>query len=263
MKLMLSKLGIQSVSVIVMALAITRPASPFIAETNSPVYSQKATQLLGIYQALPPGAKMPGIPSVLQDDPVSLDLTAAAKTRVGAQHSADPKELCQVLGPFRMMAQLDTKFEILRDAPDKLVLLFQKSSWGHVRTIGIGAKHLQDYSKVRPMWNGDSVADWDQDTLVIDSIHFTGRTWLNDDGVVNSRQLRLTERLRLLDHGRILKYQATATDPDVLLHPATYTRYFIRSTQEISEDNCFAPHISRSAATSRSSAQAQPSGDKK
>ena len=62
---------------------------------------------------------------------------------------------------------------------------------------------------------------------------------LSDAGVANSKQLHLTERLRLLDDGRYLRYQATATDPEVLVHPATYTRYFVRSNQEITEDNCF------------------------
>ena len=220
-------------------LCLAWHASPISSASDLPVYGEAVSQLVGIYQAVPQGTRIPGLHLTVKNDPVSLDLTSTVRERVTAQHATDPKDLCQVLGPFRMMALPETRFEILRDAPDKLVMLFQKSSWGHVRTIGLNTKHPLDYSKVRPMWNGDSIATWDKDTLVIDTIHFTAKTWLSDAGVANSRQLHLTERLRLLDDGRYLRYQATATDPEVLVHPATYTRYFVRSNQEITEDNCF------------------------
>jgi hypothetical protein len=83
------------------------------------------------------------------------------------------------------------------------------------------------------------VAHWEGSTLMIDSAHFTGKTWLNEAGVVNSSKLHLVERLRSIRDGQYLEYQATATDPDVLTRPVSYTRYFKRTTREIREYNCF------------------------
>lgn len=207
---------------------------------QGPVFSEKVTKLMGVYEAMPLNAAIPDAKAPL---PVALDrlpLTPAAlQAQVVAQHAPDPKDLCQVLGPFRLMARPDTRFEILRDAPNKLVMLFEKSSWGNVRNVRLDAEPLPATPQLRPMWNGDSTAKWDGDTLVIHSVHFTNKTWLNETGVVNSKQLQLTERLRMIDGGQYLVYQATAVDPDTLTAPISYTRYFKRSTHVIHEDSCF------------------------
>ena len=34
-----------------------------------------------------------------------------------------------------------------------------------------------------PLWMDDSIAKWDGDTLVVDTIAFNGKTWLNGQGV--------------------------------------------------------------------------------
>jgi hypothetical protein len=205
---------------------------------DGPALTPGALSFLGIYESVPPGEKVPGAIAASPGALDSLPLTAEAQQQAAARPTIDPKDMCQVLGPFRMMARPDVKFEILNDAPNKFVMLFERSSWGHVRTIGIDARHL-DFTNVRPMWNGDSIATWEHGILVIDTVHFTSKTWLNEFGVLNSKQLHLTERLRLLDGGKYLEYQATATDPDVLVKPVAYTRYFKRTTSEITEYNCF------------------------
>jgi hypothetical protein len=230
---------------------MTRPAhyaGPFLLllglcgvlhAAEEPAFSAEASRLVGIYEALP--ADEP-LPAGLSPTPPSLDplhvTPAAAQAQATAAAGPDPKSACQVLGPFRYMARPDVKFEILRDAPNKLVVLFQNESWGHLRTISIDAAHDPALAKARPLWNGDSVAVWKGDTLEIDSTHFTNKTWLNDAAIVNSKQLHLTERLRLIDGGKYLEYRVTAVDPEVLTEPASYTRYFKRTTREIVEDTC-------------------------
>jgi hypothetical protein len=207
---------------------------------QGPVFSEKVSELMGVYEALPLGVVLPGSVAARPPTLDTLPLTPAAlKAQVAAQHGPDPKDLCQVLGPFRMMARADTRFEILRDAPNKLVMLFEKSSWGNVRNVRLDADPLPVTPQLRPMWNGDSTAKWDGDALLIHSVHFTNKTWLNENGVVNSKLLQLTERMRVIDNGQYLEYQATAVDPETLTAPVSYTRYFRRSKRVIREDNCF------------------------
>lgn len=207
-------------------------ALPPASAATDPAFTAKASSLLGIYESS-------DAPRGFTDSPASLDhlpVKAASPEKPGP----DPKDACQVLGPFRYMARPDVAFEILRDAPNKLVFLFANEYWGHLRTISIDAGHTPALAKARPLWNGDSVANWKGDTLEIDSIHFTNKTWLNDAGVVNSKQLHLTERLRLVDGGKYLQYHVTAVDPEVLTEPVSYTRYFKRTIREIQEYDCLA-----------------------
>ena len=206
-----------------------------------PSFSEKASRLLGIYEAVPEGAALPTGAEATDKHP-SLALTPAAlEAQSKARLGPDPKDVCQVMGPFRYMARSDVKFELLRDAPNKLVMVFETPAWGHLRTINLDAVHAERIAKARPLWNGDSVARWNGDSLEIDSVHFTNRTWLNDAGVVNSKQLHLLEELRLVDGGRYLEYRATAQDPEMLTRPASYTRLFRRTNSEIQERGCSIP----------------------
>jgi hypothetical protein len=212
-----------------------------------PAFTERASQLLGIYEAVPATA-LPAADLHAEQD-VPLLLTPAGLTaQSAAQLGPDPKDMCQVMGPYRYMARADVKFELLRDAPNKLVMVFEHPAWGHLRTINLDVVHAEGIAKARPLWNGDSVARWNGDRLAIDSIHFTNRTWLNDAGVVNSKQLHLTEELRLVEGGKFLVYRATADDPAMLEKPASYTRYFRRTDSEIQEHGCSLPKLAKAPA---------------
>ncbi|OFW01183.1 MAG: hypothetical protein A3I61_08055 [Acidobacteria bacterium RIFCSPLOWO2_02_FULL_68_18] len=66
-----------------------------------------------------------------------------------------------------------------------------------------------------PLFNGNSSAWWDGDTLTIDSIGFDERTWIMNTGWYHSDQLRLIERIRRPSMN-YLEYQFTVEDPKVL-----------------------------------------------
>jgi hypothetical protein len=71
----------------------------------------------------------------------------------------------------------------------------------------------------QPSWLGYSVGKWDSDTLVVDTIGFNDRSWLDARGHTHSNALHLTERFRRLDFGH-MEVQMTIDDPK------TYTRPF-------------------------------------
>ncbi len=71
----------------------------------------------------------------------------------------------------------------------------------------------------QPSWLGYSVGKWDGDSLVVDTIGFNDRGWLDARGHAHSEALHLTERFRRLDFGH-MKVQLTFDDPQ------TYTRPF-------------------------------------
>src|SRR5262249_16556845 len=69
-------------------------------------------------------------------------------------------------------------------------------------------------SDPRPSFMGYSVGRWDGDTLVVDTIGFKDRTWLDFAGVPHTEKLRMTERIRRTSFGR-LEIAETIDDPEV------------------------------------------------
>ena len=78
-----------------------------------------------------------------------------------------------------------------------------------------GRMHTKDPD---PTFNGESVAHWDGDTLVIDTIAIDERTWNNFTGWFHSDQEHVVERLTRPSMN-YLTYQVTIEDPKVFTRP--------------------------------------------
>jgi len=74
-----------------------------------------------------------------------------------------------------------------------------------------------------PSWNGNAVAKWDGDALVIDSIAYNDKTEIN--GYRHTESLHIVERLTRPDVNT-LKYEATIEDPNVFAGPWMIQRTF-------------------------------------
>lgn len=72
----------------------------------------------------------------------------------------------------------------------------------------------------QPSWFGYSVGRWDGDTFVVDTVGITERTWLDDSGYPHSDDLRITERIRRPDFGR-MEIEFTFDDPKAYTKPWT------------------------------------------
>jgi hypothetical protein len=71
-----------------------------------------------------------------------------------------------------------------------------------------------------PDWMGYSVGHWEGDTLVVESIGFNDRTWLDMAGHPHTESLKTTERIHRRDLGH-LEIDKTFTDPKALQVPWT------------------------------------------
>src|SRR5579885_641019 len=74
-----------------------------------------------------------------------------------------------------------------------------------------------------PTWMGDSVAHWEGDTLVVDTIGFNDKTEIS--GFRHSEALHVVERFTRSDFNT-LNYEATIEDPNVFAQPWKVTRQF-------------------------------------
>jgi hypothetical protein len=67
-------------------------------------------------------------------------------------------------------------------------------------------------------WLGDSRGQWEGDTLVVDSIHFSDKTWFDRAGNFHSEELHVIERYSPVGRDHI-NYEATIEDPKVFTRP--------------------------------------------
>ena len=104
-------------------------------------------------------------------------------------------------------------FEIIQ-IPGRVVELFEFNHF--VRQIYTNGPH-EHAKDLDPSWMGDSVGWWEGDTLVIDSVGFNDKTWLDRAGLPHSDQLHVIERITRPKHDTLVVH-ITIDDPK------TYTK---------------------------------------
>ena len=71
-----------------------------------------------------------------------------------------------------------------------------------------------------PKYYGRAVAEWEGDTLVVDTIDFNEDFWFSNGGVPHTEQLHLVERISRPDYNT-LRYEVTIDDPWAYTRPWT------------------------------------------
>jgi hypothetical protein len=98
-----------------------------------------------------------------------------------------------------------------------------------------GRPHPKDPN---PSWMGDSIGKWEEDTLVVDTIGFNDKTWLDQVGHPHSDALHIIERIHRTAPD-MLQIDFTFDDPKAYTKPWTGTKQFkLRPDWQISEYVC-------------------------
>jgi len=86
---------------------------------------------------------------------------------------------------------------------------------------------------------GESVGRWEGQTLVIETFALHADTVLDREGLPKTPEMRIVERLRLIDDGQRLEDLMTLTDPDMYERPWTArVVYERRPGLQLKEYNC-------------------------
>ncbi len=105
--------------------------------------------------------------------------------------------------------------------PDEVIMMFEYDRIvRHIYTDGRPHDEFLD----PPLWMGDSIGKWDGDTLVIDTLGFNDKTWLDRAGLPHSDALHVTERMRRADH-------ETLTDDITIEDPKAFTKSWTAQTR--------------------------------
>ena len=143
----------------------------------------------------------------------------------------DPAQYCLPNGVVRMT---NLPYKIVQ-TPKLVVLLSEGNTHSYRRFFLDGRPHNLDLDP--NSWNGDSIAHWDGGTLVVDTIGFNDKTWLDDTGKPHSDDLHVIERFHRLDAGH-LEIQYTLEDPKALTRPFSFTRVLVPAGRELQERFC-------------------------
>jgi hypothetical protein len=121
----------------------------------------------------------------------------------------DPSLQCDPQGIPRLLFGATFEFGT---AADRTMMLFS-TAWRPIWTDGRRLPADPD-----PTWMGTSVGRWEDDyTFVVNSVGFTDRTWLGQEGQPHSDEMKVEERWHRVDRDT-LTLNATMDDPK------TYTR---------------------------------------
>jgi hypothetical protein len=118
----------------------------------------------------------------------------------------DPAERCIPPGIPREMLQ-PFPWEIVF-ARDRVIMIFEYQSL--VRQIFTdGRGHPKD---LEPTYMGNAIGKFEGDALVIDTVGFNDKTWLDPMGLPHSDAMHVTERIRRVDHNTLVD-EYTIDDP--------------------------------------------------
>jgi hypothetical protein len=147
---------------------------------------------------------------------------AVTRARIDGRAKADADAIrwCNLLGmPFVMDSgrPLD-----LRVGSTAIILVPENASAPRYLYLDRTTHISQDIYD--PSTNGDSIARWDGDALVVDTVGFHGERGITaiPGGGYRTDTSRLAERFRLLKNGAVLSVTFTWTDPNMFREPHTY-----------------------------------------
>lgn len=229
-------------------LALLAAVSALHAQTNAepgaakPQIKSSIPDLLGnwlgggaTFSITDPGGKFAG---TAQDD-VPYQPSALAKLRSERPHTGanasfdttDPRiNYCDPIGLPRIYSVPNlVKFV---QTPNAVYMLFEYDSVG--LQVPLNAQHPEDPD---PSWYGDSVGRYEGDTLVIDTVGFNDKTWLDHVGRPHSDELHLIQRFRRIDHDH-LQLDITFDDPKAYTRPWTGRKIFKLSDKKFIDHSC-------------------------
>jgi hypothetical protein len=141
--------------------------------------------------------------------------------RKAAKGKGDPEALCLPDGAVRVT---DLPYKVVQ-GPKMLVWLAEGNVHSYRRFFLDGRTQKAALEVEPETRSGISVGKWDGDALVVDTIGFDDKTWLDSTGKPHSQAMHLTERYTRPDLGH-LNVQITIEDEKALTKPYTFSRTF-------------------------------------
>ena len=129
---------------------------------------------------------------------------------------------------------MERPFAIVQ-AANRIMFVYEGGSHVWRQVWMDGRPHPKDPN---PNWLGHSIGHWEGDTLVVDSVGFNDKTWLDDAGHPHTERLHVIEKYSRTD-AQSMKYDVVIDDA------GTYTKswkssnsFSFRRGEKLAEDIC-------------------------
>jgi hypothetical protein len=149
-----------------------------------------------------------------EEEPVRPEAVAVQKKRSTV---GDPASRCLPAGiPESLFFY---SFKIIQ-APEEIVMLLEDGDPARqIHTDGRGLPR-----DPQPAWMGYSVAQWEGDTLAVDTTGFNEEAWLDGSGHPRSETMHIRERYHRVDFGH-MDLDVTIDDPKYYTRPYTFSTH--------------------------------------
>ncbi len=153
--------------------------------------------------------------------------------RKGDLSKDDPEGLCLPPGVPRMSTTPYPWSMIQNDK--ELVIIYEGGAHIWRKIFLDGRKH--DPNTVET-WLGDSIGHWvDNDTLVVETVGQTDKTWLDESGLPHTKDMVVTEQFKRIDEGH-MEILHTIHDPGAYSKDWTFTTHPTQLKGELIEYIC-------------------------
>ncbi len=99
-------------------------------------------------------------------------------------------------------------------SPKEVLMTWQSDH--QIRRVHLNAPHL---AQPKPSWFGDSTGHYEGDSLVVDTIGLSEKTYIDNYRTPHSARLHVVERFHLTDGGQTLEVNLHVEDPDAFTMP--------------------------------------------
>jgi len=147
-----------------------------------------------------------------------------------------PSARCRATGPAFLLTPAQPLFFV--QTASHVRMLHQHDN--DVRRIYMNVPHS---ANVKPSWYGESVGRYEGETLMIDTIGFTDKTFVDNFRTPHSEKLHVVERLRLVEDGKFLEAEVLIDDPAVFVKPLHVTKRSRRVEANLVEWRCAAGEL--------------------
>ena len=115
--------------------------------------------------------------------------------------------------------------------PKEVIMTWQGDH--QIRRIYLDVPHVAD---LKPSWYGDSVGHYEGDTLVVDTIGLSDKTYIDGYLTPHTEKLHVVERFHLIDGGKTLEANIHVEDPGAFTMPWDAIQRYRRVEPERAEN---------------------------
>ena len=126
------------------------------------------------------------------------------------RHYREPTLECYPAGMPRLMTRYGSL--MMLQYPTAIFMVSRLNN--EYRAIWLDGRQRESDAGRDWNWNGESIGHWEGDTLVVETTGFTAENHLIQQGVFTGKQLRIIERIQVINDGNTMVTEYIMTDPE-------------------------------------------------